>query len=276
LLLFPWLPLIPGSREDVNTIAKDALERYLSTKLGVRDVAKAAALLAPWKDLWGPDALGRLVARSLGARLAELEPDPRVHSEWFALAGLPRLETICALEGGLAWRAMRAKVEALLDARDFAGAGRTYAEFAQALPRELLLDAPGKEGGSRLRVRLDAVLERMEARLDGRAEDGAELLLLPPLPASFGDALRSHLVAWTAPKPAAAAPKELLRDAVQRFAEAHDVVYMAAPDGHTERGRKVYLFGHVPTVLEGGVVFALEAGKWDAVSLDQLLAMAKE
>jgi len=270
LLYLPWLPHVPGARAEALEAVKDAVEQRLHAfDVGVDGLEKTRQVLGPWKGILDDAAVQRLVARAVAPRLADAGDDVAAVVAWFKAGLLGRLEAICVIEGGRVLASLRSDVAALLASSDFAAAARRYERVARALPRELLVDAARKDGGNRLRLHLDVLLESMEAALDARPVRAMPVAV--PVPRSFGDALRSHANASVADEKQAA-PLLLMREALERFAEAHGVVFMASGTSHA--GKKVYAFGSVPVYVDDGVVYAkADSGVWAPVSLEGLLQL---
>ena len=64
------------------------------------------------------------------------------------------------------------------------------------------------------------------------------------------------------------------KEALEQLAEDNDLLFLPKV-GKQEKGKQVYTFGKISVFLDNRLVYAMSAGEWAPIALDELLEVAK-
>ena len=266
----PWLPLLHKNLKDLYPSIRQKFTVALTMWEATDE--SALTLLKPWKQVFEPKDWSSLMRRCITPKLEEalamLQIDPsnqildslKSVLKWETMLGPGAFITMLEQHFFRKWHAALHKwlTSSNVDLDEVA---QWYMGWKTVFSEELL-------SHERMRAQLNVALDMMNQATTG------EGVVVPRV---------------AAPQPAAPKAKErqpahptdestmTLKEAIEEFANAHEIDFIPNASGRRHDGLAVYSFGGVNVVVDAAreSIRASIGGDWIPVSLDQLLERAR-
>lgn len=286
--LHPFLPLLGDQLEPLYIPIRHKLARALQ-EWHPSD-ASAYGVLAPWKEVWDSGSMERLLVACIVPKLIgalrqlvinPLQQDPRPFQWVTAWADLLPAHHLAQMFESEFFPKWLVTLHAWLMGRpNFEEVMRWYLGWKSLLPA-------GLESHPRVEYYLNHALNLMNRAVSGQplgpilpVPGQSELPPLPeeqPPPPPPPPPPPRPPPPPSEPRPPPPPPVDIsLREVVEKIAEEHGLLFMPNPRRHHPGGKQVHSFGKVDVVLDRDVLYALKAGQWVPVSVEELLDMARK
>eukprot|EP01105_Mastigella_eilhardi_P028053 TRINITY_DN8_c0_g3_i1.p1 TRINITY_DN8_c0_g3~~TRINITY_DN8_c0_g3_i1.p1 ORF type:complete len:878 (+),score=239.79 TRINITY_DN8_c0_g3_i1:33-2666(+) len=271
--LHPWLPVIGAPLLEPLW---SPIRAKLATALGDWQPSdpSAHALLMPWKQVFDPLSMERLLVRCVVPKLAlalrSLIIDPRRQAlepfnwaiSWHDLVPERHMAALLEAEFFPKWRAVLLAWLGM-PGLNYEEVSRWYLGWKSLFPAALTENP-------RVRLYLTHALDIINAALSG-----SPMPTPPPVTTAAAAAAAARL-----PAPTALAQAEdddgmvSMRDVVEEFAAAHEVLLV--PTARTHDGKQVMRFGTTSIVVDrSSVQVEVEGHAWRGIAMDDLLTLAR-
>jgi tuftelin-interacting protein 11 len=300
LWMHPWLPFIPERLEEIYPVI-----RY---KIGVclaewhPSDPSAIAILSPWATVFKKQHMEALLVRCVLPKLAmalrEMPINPAAQTldafrwltAWVGVAPLDQIAAIFEAEFFPRW--LSVLFQWLTRSPDYDEVTRWYLNWKSLFPDKLSAHEKIKVHFTRALDIMNNVVSGAQIlggyvqpgtkeNLDylkvtesrgggvgggGAAGGGAGAKKDVPMPASkpkmsIVDANHDRTVSF--------------KEALEQLAEDNEILFLPKV-GKQEKGKQVYTFGKISVYLDNRLVYALSAGEWRPMALDELLEAAKK